>query len=161
VRRPAGFTILEIIVVLLLLSIIAATVLGRSITSSTIDLNSATDILRNHLRYAQSQAMKRTDKVWGIKGEAGQYWLFRGTNPEANQERLPGVNYANNSTKVILPSGLSLSTNLGGSFVYFDGVGKPYHQDPTPALQTQKQVTVSTGTESRTITIEPETGLVR
>ena len=67
-RRSTGFTIVEIIVVLLLMSILAATLLGRSITTGTIDLNSATDKIRNQLRFAQSQAMKR-HKIpsWGIK----------------------------------------------------------------------------------------------
>ena len=58
-RRPSGFTIVEIIVVLLLMSILAATLLGRSITTSKIDLNSATDKIRNQLRFAQAEAMKR------------------------------------------------------------------------------------------------------
>jgi len=53
VRRPSGFTIVEIIVVLLLMSILAATVIGRSITSSTLDLNSATDKFRIQLRFAR------------------------------------------------------------------------------------------------------------
>jgi len=77
VRRPSGFTIVEIVVVLLLMSILAATVIGRSITSSDLDLNSATDKIRNQIRYAQSQAMKRTDAVWGMipKGRLGRAML--------------------------------------------------------------------------------------
>jgi MSHA pilin protein MshC len=80
VRRPAGFTIIEMIVVLLLMSIIAATVLGRAITSTDLDLNAQTDKIRNHLRYAQSMAVKSAYDaypVWGIKSAGGQYWLFR------------------------------------------------------------------------------------
>ena len=58
-RRSPGFTIIEIIVVLLLMSILAATLLGRSVTTSNLDLNSATDKVRNQLRFAQAEAMKR------------------------------------------------------------------------------------------------------
>ncbi len=79
-RRSSGFTIVEIIVVLLLISILAATVLGRSITSGTIDLNSATDKIRNQLRFAQAEAMKRAYAaypVWGVKSAGTQYWMFR------------------------------------------------------------------------------------
>jgi prepilin-type N-terminal cleavage/methylation domain-containing protein len=161
VRRSSGFTILEIIVVLLLLSILAATLLGRSITTGTLEINSQTDIIRNHLRFAQSLAMKRTNTAWGIKFEAGQYGLIRGTDPGANQESLPGVD---NSTKVILPSGISLSTDLGEDFVYFDRLGKPYDlSDPDPTkreLKGKKYITVTAGTETRIITITPETGLI-
>jgi type II secretory pathway pseudopilin PulG len=56
---------IEIVVVLLLMGILAATVLGRSITSSNLDLNSATDKVRNQLRFAQAEAMKRSDTTWG------------------------------------------------------------------------------------------------
>lgn len=162
-RRPAGFTIIELVVVLLLMSIIAATVLGRAITTTDLDLNAQTDKLRNHLRYAQSMAMKRTDTEWGIKIEAGQYWLFQGTNPDetGKQAKLPGVDYAGGSAKVTVASGLSLSTTLGGGRVYFDHLGKPYHQDSTPALGSPKTITVAGSSENRTISIEPETGLIR
>ena len=160
-RRPAGFTIIEMIVVLLLMSIIAATVVGRSITTTDLDLNAQTDKLRNHLRYAQSMAMKRTDTEWGIKIEAGQYWLFRGTNPDetGKQVKLPGVDYAGGSAEVTVASGLSLSTTLGGGFVYFDRLGRPY--DSTLALSSPKTITVAASSENRTISIEPETGLIR
>ena len=76
-RRSSGFTIVEIIVVLLLMSILAATLLGRSVTTTDLDLNSATDKVRNQLRFAQAEAMKRSDTVWGVNSSGAEYWLFR------------------------------------------------------------------------------------
>ena len=101
-RRHSGFTILEIIVVLLLLTILAATVLGRSALPDKLDLNSATEKLRLQLRYAQAQAMKRSDTVWGIKCNDNVYWLFRDTNPDDtnNQFRIPGADYTTADNKV-------------------------------------------------------------
>jgi prepilin-type N-terminal cleavage/methylation domain-containing protein len=160
VRRQSGFTMIEMVVVLLLMGIVAATVLGRSITTTDLDLNSETDKIRNHLRYAQAQAMKRSDKVWGIQFEVGQYWLFRGSNPnDVNEQvRFPGVDYAVSSNKVALPSSLSLSTNLTGNVVFFDRIGKPYNPNPTTELNLQGRVTVA---GAPPITITPETGLIR
>lgn len=110
-RRSSGFTIVEIIVVLLLMSILAATLLGRSITSSTIDLNSATDKIRNQLRYAQSQAMKRSDAVWGIQSDgSSQYWLFRATPDSTVDVVIPGGDYASGSTQISF-------SNLKASFL--------------------------------------------
>ena len=163
-RRSPGFTIVEIIVVLLLMSILAATLLGRSVTTSNLNLNSATDKLRNHIRFAQAEAMKRSATVWGIKFESGQYWLFRGTTPDnaSDQVLLPGVDYPGGSNKVSLPNGFTLTATK--STVFFDRIGKPYesytsYTDETlnTALTAEMQVTV----ESRTIRIEPETGLIR
>ena len=170
VRRPAGFTILEIIVVLLMMSIIAAVVLGRSITTSDLDLAGQTDKLRNHLRFAQAQAMKRSDTVWGIKatsGPTGEYWLFRGVDPDviANQARLPGLDYAGTGNRIATAS---LGVTLNDFTIIFNRVGKPYtayadYNDDTKntALGSQQTVTVTAGSQNRTITVEPETGLVR
>ena len=160
-RRSSGFTIVEIIVVLLLMSILAATLLGRSVTTSNLDLNAATDKLRNHIRFAQAEAMKRSDTVWGIKFESGQYWLFRGISDE--KVGLPGVDYPGGSdNKVSVPSGFLLAANP--SVVFFDRIGKPYSaytsETINTALAAEMQVTMTAG-ESRTIRMEPETGLVR
>lgn len=155
---------IEMVVVLLLMTIIAATVLGRSIGTSELDLNSETDKIRNHLRFAQAEAMKRSNTVWGIKFNPAQseYWLFRGTTPDndGDQVRLPGVIYTGTSNKVSLPSGISIATTLDQNTVFFNSIGKPYSPDAVTAVTTQKSVTVTSG-ETRSITIAPETGLIR
>jgi prepilin-type N-terminal cleavage/methylation domain-containing protein len=126
VRRHSGFTILEIIVVLLLLSILAATVLGRSALPEKLDLSSATEKLSLQLRYAQAQAMKRSDTVWGIKCNDNMYWLFRGTDPDTldptKRLRLPGADYTTNDNNVRPSAGIIVS----GFTVFFDRIGKPY-----------------------------------
>jgi len=72
------------------MGIIAATVLGRAITTSDLDLNSETDKIRNHLRYAQAEAMKRSNAIWGIQSQSNEYWLFRVTKTGSEEVQLPG-----------------------------------------------------------------------
>jgi MSHA pilin protein MshC len=158
--RPAGFSIFELVIVLLLVSVLAATVVGHSVTTANLDLNSATDQLRNHLRFAQAEAMKRSDAVWGIKSFVNEYWLFRGTTPDnaANEVRLPGVQYAGNSNRV---SETQLKADVSDFTVFFDRIGKPYSPDAATALAAQLTITVSAGGDNRTITIIPETGLIQ
>jgi prepilin-type N-terminal cleavage/methylation domain-containing protein len=162
VRRPSGFTMLEIVVVLLLMSIVGATLIGRSITTSNLDLNSAADKLSNHLRYAQAEAMKLAYKdypVWGINFTNGGYWMFRGTNPNT-KVRFPGVDSddVNLSTE-----GISIPT--APQTVLFDRIGKPYSAYTTEANNTPlpgtMTVRLSSGAQPREIKITPETGLVR
>jgi MSHA pilin protein MshC len=162
VRRSSGFTIIEIIVVLLLMSILAATVLGRSVTTSNLDLNSATDKVRNQLRFAQAEAMKRSDTAWGIYSSGLQYWLFR--NSTDNSVRIPGGDYSgagNQINKADLGAGVSLSDFT----VFFDRIGKPYTAYTSATVNThlasQMSITVSAGGDNRTITVTPETGLIR
>ncbi len=160
-RRPAGFTIIEMIVVLLLMSIIAAVVLGRSITSTDLDLNAQTDKIRNHLRYAQSMAMKTAYDdfpFWGIQSNGNEYWLFRRASPSNTNEevRLPGGDYSGASNRV---SATDLGVSLNTFTVYFDRIGKPYDETNT-AITSVKAITITAG-GTRTVTVEPETGLVR
>jgi MSHA pilin protein MshC len=170
VHRPSGFTILEIIVVLLLMSILAATVIGRSITTSNLDLSSAADKIRNQIRYAQAQAMKsayETYPVWGVKSAGTEYWVFRGMNPDlsANEVRVPGGDYAGTGSRI---KEADLGSTVSDFTVFFDRLGKPYtaytsFTDPnanTP-LANQMQVNLTLGTETRIVAITPETGLVR
>ena len=168
-RRPSGFTILEIIVVLLLMGIVSAYVLGRSLTATDLDLVAATDKLRLQLRYAQSEAMKLAHKdapVWGVKAAGGKYWLFRGTNPDSDAEkvRIPGADYRTPASKEVETADLGVTLNT--FTVFFDRIGKPYsaYNDKdatTPVTGAPLPVSVSAGADSRTINITPETGLVQ
>jgi MSHA pilin protein MshC len=163
VRRSSGFTIVEIIVVLLLMSILAATLLGRSVTTSNLDLNSATDKVRNQLRFAQAEAMKRSDTVWGIQSDGSQYWMFRATTTATEEVVIPGGDYASGSTRV---SFANLGAGLNSFTVVFDRLGRPYKAQTNGvpnnpvAAGDNPIVRVSKG-EERQITITPETGLIR
>jgi len=169
VRRPSGFTIVEIIVVLLLMSILAVTVLGRSVTTSNLDLSSATDKIRIQLRFAQAEAMKlsyETNLVWGIKSAGGQYWMFQGINPDtqANEVRVPGGDYPGTSNR-INHADLGQGVTVSGFTVFFDSIGKPYTAYSSRTVNTplvsQMSITVSAGSDNRSITVTPETGLIR
>ena len=96
-RNQHGFTLVEITAVLVLMAIISAYVIGRSVDTEQIDIAAQTDRIRNQIRYTQATAMKQYDdtlKVWGLKCDAGanQYWLFQGQNPDdaARQINFPG-----------------------------------------------------------------------
>jgi MSHA pilin protein MshC len=154
--RPAGFSIFELVVVMLLMSVLAAAVASRSITTADLDLNSATDQLRNRLRLAQADAMKRSPAVWGISYANGDYWLFSST--PSTRVNFPGVD----SDHVRLTNGIGVS---GLADIYFDRIGKPYTAYTDPSNNTQLAstltITVSAGGDTRTITITPETGLIQ
>ena len=153
------------VVVLLLMGIIAAAVLGRSITTGDLDLNSETDKIRNHLRFAQAEAMKRAYQdypVWGIKSEGTEYWLFRGINPNANEVRLPGVNYAGASNRI---NEGDINVAVSDFTIFFDRIGKPYtaytNENTNTPLASQMQITVTARSQNQAITLTPETGLIR
>jgi prepilin-type N-terminal cleavage/methylation domain-containing protein len=84
-----GFTLFEVIVVLLILGVISYFASARLFTDDGISQVSEKDLIKNHLRYAQARAMN-TELDWGILFEsANRYFLFRGDAPGV-PVRLPG-----------------------------------------------------------------------
>lgn len=73
-----GFTLIELIVVLVALGILTAAVLSRGMNSEQATLRSQVDTLKGHLRYAQYLAMNDMEPTrWGIAISGSSYTLVR------------------------------------------------------------------------------------
>ena len=158
-RNNHGFTFIEMIVVLVLMSIIAASVLVRGMDTDQIDLMAQAAKIRNHIRYAQAMAMKRSDKNWGIKCDGNAYWFFEGTNPDdsASQLPLPGEK----SSQILLAD---IDVTMDGFTLLFDGYGIPYKDNLSTKVDDSSNplaITISAGSGSVTLSITPETGLIQ
>ena len=153
-RDNRGFTLIEIVVVMVLISIIATTVFTRSITTDQINFVGQVDKIRQHIRYAQSLSMKR-EGIWGIECVEGpdQYWLFKDNN--ANSIALPG----NETDKISLTD---LGVGMDAFTVYFDKLGVPWKSYPFDKVTPGNtlNITISSASESRTLIVTPETGLI-
>ena len=114
-REEYGFTVIEIIAVLLLIGIISVIVVSRNQDLGAEALGQR-EVIKNHIRYAQLMAMK-SNTACGVQFAGSSYSVFR-----------------NNSTtdKIILPNkentDLSISADLGSAneTIYFDLWGIPY-----------------------------------
>jgi len=162
-RNTAGFTLIEVIGVLVIIGILAAVLLPRLSATSQFDLTSNADLIRSQLFYAQGMAMKQ-GIVGGVKCDGSRYWLFKTNSPDeaANQLLLPGedaVKVSLSSKKITLPP----------FTLYFDFAGRPYtaYTDPidnTPvAADNQLVITVGVPSDpaTATITVTPETGFIQ
>jgi prepilin-type N-terminal cleavage/methylation domain-containing protein len=161
-RNQQGFTLIEITIVLVLMAIIAAYVIGRSVGPGQIDLAAQTDKIRNQIRYVQAMAMKQSDAIWGITSNTNQYWMFR---------RVTGVPVTD--TPVILPGEQNAQITLADLGIdsltaftlFFDRLGKPYTaynaENNNSPLNNPLTIIVSAGTQSRSLRLMPETGLIR
>ena len=171
-RNQQGFTLIEITAVLVLMAIISAYVIGRSVTTEQVDLVGQTDRIRNQIRFAQTVAMKQSNRIWGIKSDTNtnQYWLFSVPIPVAanaedqaeNRRMFPGE-----SNDLISFADLVLDDITPSFTIFFDRIGRPFsvyidEGDPGNApLNADLDITVSGGGQNRTITVIPETGLVQ
>jgi len=144
-----GFTLFEILVVLILMGILAAVAMARA-TNTAADEVAAANNLKAHLRFAQIQAIN-SDISWGIYASGGGYALFKDGDTN-NTFLLPGEN-----SKIVRPSKVSIPSFT----VSFDEWGRPYEvADPgaAGASPANSEITISIG--SQTITITPETGFI-
>jgi prepilin-type N-terminal cleavage/methylation domain-containing protein len=165
-----GYTLVEIILVMVIIVIIATVVIARSRDLST-SLISQTEIMKTHLRYAQTLAMSAGGSdVFGIKCSASpnEYWLFKGTNPNSNILKLTDdasydIGIADNKLD-LAQKNIQASTFT----VFFDNRGIPYstYTDETSNIPLSPDLTVSvtpTGEASpiQTITITELTGFIQ
>jgi prepilin-type N-terminal cleavage/methylation domain-containing protein len=162
-RNNAGFTLMEVIGVLVIIGILTAVFLpGRSSTSQ-FDLTANADMMKNQLFYAQGMAMKQ-GTVGGIKCDGSSYWLFKNNSPDdaANQLLLPGED----AIKVSLSDKRITVTAFT---LFFDFAGRPYTAytdsvDNSPVnAGNQLVITLRVPSDSATtsITITPETGFIQ
>ena len=163
-RRNSGYTLIEMVVVLVLISIISATVFSRSITTDRINFVGQVDKIRNHIRYAQSLAMKslnldlNSTKRWGIKCFGNRYWLF--TYENFGDDNTPVILPGQETDKVSLSD---LGVTMNAFTLFFDGLGKPYKTQYNNAvrLDSPLNITISAGSQSSTLNVSPETGMIK
>jgi len=143
-----GFTILEVIVVLILISVVSVVIISRTVNIQQIDLGAQTGKVQTHIRYAHTMAMKRSDTIWGIKCDGTDYWLFKTNDPdtESNQVRFLGED----SDKVPMSS-------MGAFTLYFDKFGIPYTSYPDTPVSTPLLIQI----DSENFNITPETGFIQ
>lgn len=90
-----GFTLFEIVMVLLILGVISYFVATRLFTADSPTQYAELELLKNHLRYAQSRAMN-TDTNWGIE--------FDLTDPNQSKYRLYYEDASSSKKYVLLPA---------------------------------------------------------
>ena len=145
-----GFTWIELIVVIMILSIISAVVAG-SLMSSDTELIARTEVVKTHLRYAQTRSMN-SNAVWHIQFNSNSYALYK--KGDAVSKLLPG----GDSPTITLPSGMSITSGT----VSFDGWGKPCTDtDAQIAQAADRTLTVTDGSGSRSIIITKNTGFIQ
>jgi len=169
-NSPDGFTLLEVVAVLVIVGILSAIVLNRW-TSFDAEVYSGASALKTHLRYAQAQAMNKDPNVgqntiMGIKydSSSNQYWLFQGVTTTDIQFLPDDMKYLT-STRTIDLNLKKIKLNAG-FVIYFDDRGIPYdsYTDATnnSPLSALKIIVVSAtdGSQTVSININPQTGYI-
>jgi type II secretory pathway pseudopilin PulG len=155
-----GFTLIEAILIVVLLSIIAITIATNLGGFSAIKLNAAAKKVASDLRYAQ-QLSTTKQIIHGIDFSATGYTVYENDNP-ADPARDPqgGGNFIVNFTSGEL-AGVTVATTFpANDIVEFNAGGEALQEDGTLLPGGSNSITLSYQGQSRTLTIVPATGKV-
>jgi prepilin-type N-terminal cleavage/methylation domain-containing protein len=155
--KDKGFTMIEMIFVLIVLVIVAAVFMSRYLSTGTNELMIETDGLKTSLRYAQMKAMNDTlqpnsNPRWELEiGNAMSYTLYRrGDDGARVSVSLPGVVPA--SPTHVLSGGVTVTSGVG-LVITFNDWGSP----GTSNLS----ITLTQDIQSGNISITKNTGFIQ
>ena len=169
----SGFTLLEVIAVLIIVAIVAL-VVGSRVSRVKSNLTGRAELLKSHIRYAQSMAMSTDERNWGIRFDAAndQYWLFycptgQACASGANITSIPGAGPTQGQKVDLGATGIQITgiSPAGSQSLSFDNFGTPYHGNLDQVLETLLEdapftVELNQSGNSETVRVTPTTGFV-
>jgi len=153
-----GFTLIELVATLVLISILAVAVWPRAPSSDSLTLRGRAEQLASDIRYAQTLSMTRGSRFCVVI-TASDYEL-RTTDAADSCTAVREPNPAGlGATGAISVCTSCLATSFGGT-LQFDGKGVPYTGPGAPLGGAGGTVTVSGDGGPKTITVSANTGRV-
>ncbi len=144
-----GFTLIEVIAVLIILGIMAAVAINR-VGSNQSNLITQADIVKTHLRFAQLKALQDDVNEWSITFAANSYTLScTGTTCPSSPIYLP----SESSSTHTFPVGITVASNP--STINYDLWGSP-----VPAGSGATVTLSQTGSTPIVITVSANTGFI-
>lgn len=172
-HEALGFTIIELVAVIVVVGILAAFAVPRFVRNETFDARSFTDQNLNMLRYAQKLAIAQNRPVFALLSSNRIALCFTAAcSVAADQVRPPsGTNSGNPSTVAACgnaatwfcegrPSNVTYTPPT--AVFYFNALGRPFlatDVDPVSTF-TRMQIPISDGGPTRNVIVEAETGYV-
>jgi len=150
-----GFTVAELVVILVLVAILAFTVIPRYQDKGAINVSALAEQLASDIRYTQSLAM--------TSGQRNRINLAVASYQITTSAGVPVAHPATGSSAAISLSNISLSgynPPLTNSYIAFDGKGIPYTDVAGTALSANATITLNSAGSTRQVVVSPQTGRV-
>lgn len=148
--RSGGFTLVEVVTVLIILGLIGAYISTRS-ASLDGTLAARLSEVRSQLRYVQLTALQGGITYVGMGSDGTNYWA---QYSNATYLQLPGE-----SATAVSASGKNMQ--ISSFNVQFDSLGIPYNGTTGAKLTSAVTISIVAGGSSGALTVAPETGFVQ
>lgn len=160
-RSQAGFTLAELVIVMVVIGILATVAVPRMFDMDQFSARGTRDFVGAALRYAQKSAIAMRRNVCVTVG-ATQLTITYASSSGADQPcaagnalRNPGNDLAYGDSRNALPARAPVSTPTS---LIFDAQGRPLSAPSTPRTTA---LTITVTGNATPLTVEPETGTVR
>lgn len=169
--QARGFTLIELIAVMVVMGILGAVAASRFFGNSSVDSRTYADQLAATLRYGQKMAIAQNRNVYARLNASGVALCYQSDCAVGARVLAPaGGNSASSTTQAACadatwaceapPSGVAVGVTTQ---FYFDPVGKPFALADVPPTPTSTFATLTvpvTGSAARSVIVEAETGYV-
>jgi MSHA pilin protein MshC len=156
-KTQRGFTLGELVIVMVLVGILAAVAVPRLFSKSEFAARSARDFVGSSLRYAQKSAIAMRRNVCVAVGGSSLAVTYAGA-AGSSQPCVMGNTLANPATgQPFASQPYADGSTASAATIVFDALGRPLAADFTPTSTAQSISVVGYATP---LTIEPETGYV-
>lgn len=152
--RFGGFTMIELVIVLIVAGLLAVYAIPKLTSPQSITLSAVANQLNGKIRYAQSLSMSQGQR-YRINFTASSFGI---TDMSGGVASLPPTA---GTVVTVSPATLSgWSPPLTNGYVAFDSRGVPY-TSATATLASTATLTLTSGSDTASVTIAPETGRVK
>jgi len=178
--RPGGFTMVELVVVIVLVGILGAIGAARFFDRTGFDAAAFADRSAAMLRYAQKLAIAQNRNIYVLASSQGLRLCYDSGSacaPTAQVSAPAGANSGSAASRAFctvagtyvrawecegVPTGASMALNPGAAgAIYFNGLGRPYLTGDTgDSSFTGLTLTIKGDNLTRTVSVAQETGYV-
>lgn len=170
--RQRGFTIVELIVVMVIVGVLGAVAASRFFDRASFDVAGFSEQTKSMMRYAQKIAIAQQRPVYVVFGSGSIGLCYAATC--AASEQLPTPSGSNSGSErtvancgsstwicEAIPTGLTMTVNPTVASFYFDALGRPFNAaDSGTSSFASTVVSIAGDGSSVDINVVAETGYV-